>query len=185
MRDRIYVGRLISEDELAHSSGLWKKHKYIKKVGDRYYYTKEQLKNAGKKVADSADKAIGVTARKEYKEAKEEAVKTYNSKEDRFDEKALDKATKAGVNYRKTALGKIEGNSAVRKAKRVASAFEVHVDTGAESKAKHEKIKRAAQESNERARKQKQERKQASSQAHERAKKRLEQALKRVRKKKK
>lgn len=48
MRDEIYVGKLISEEALAHSSGLWKKHKYIKKIGDRYYYTKEQLKKAGK-----------------------------------------------------------------------------------------------------------------------------------------
>jgi hypothetical protein len=58
MRDEIYVGRLISEEALAHSSGLWKKHKYIKKIGDRYYYTKEQLKKAGKKASDSVSDKI-------------------------------------------------------------------------------------------------------------------------------
>lgn len=65
MKDRIYVGRLISEDELAHSSGLWKKHKYIKKVGDRYYYTKEQLKNAGAKLT-TAIKTQGAADNAKY-----------------------------------------------------------------------------------------------------------------------
>lgn len=48
MRDEIYCGSLISEDylehsdeELSHSSGPWKKHKYVKIVNGRYYYPDE------------------------------------------------------------------------------------------------------------------------------------------------
>lgn len=41
MRDEIYCGGLISNEELSHSSGPWKKHKYVKIVNGRYYYPDE------------------------------------------------------------------------------------------------------------------------------------------------
>lgn len=50
MKDEIYVGPLISEDELAHSSGPWKKHKYRKKVGKRYYYDDDLVTGPGVKL---------------------------------------------------------------------------------------------------------------------------------------
>lgn len=53
MRDKIYVGVLISERELEHSLGPWKKHKYIKKVGDRYYYKK--LEKSAKDLAERSE----------------------------------------------------------------------------------------------------------------------------------
>ena len=43
MAKDIYVGSLISERTLEHSSGPWKKHKYIKKIGDRYVYAKNKV----------------------------------------------------------------------------------------------------------------------------------------------
>lgn len=43
MAKDIYVGSLISERTLEHSSGPWKKHKYIKKIGDRYVYAKNKM----------------------------------------------------------------------------------------------------------------------------------------------
>ena len=54
MRDNIYVGVLISERKLEHSSGPWKKHKYLKKIGDKYIYAKEKLSDAAKKAGDLA-----------------------------------------------------------------------------------------------------------------------------------
>lgn len=46
MRDNIYVGVLISERKLEHSSGPWKKHKYLKKIGDKYIYAKNKIASA-------------------------------------------------------------------------------------------------------------------------------------------
>jgi len=46
MRNEIYVGALISERELEHSSGPWKKHKYLKKIGDKYIYAKNKVAGA-------------------------------------------------------------------------------------------------------------------------------------------
>lgn len=42
MEDRVYCGRLVSDDKLEHSSGPWKKHAYVKKTQEdgyvRYWY---------------------------------------------------------------------------------------------------------------------------------------------------
>lgn len=53
MSKGIYVGRLISEESLSHSLGPWKKHKYVKKVGDRYYYNK--LTKSAKDLAERSE----------------------------------------------------------------------------------------------------------------------------------
>ena len=68
---------------LKHSKGPWKKHKYIRKIGDRYYYTNEEGDINGEtdyqgyrnrtvtdanKAAREADKTVGITS-KEYREA--------------------------------------------------------------------------------------------------------------------
>lgn len=51
MRDDVYVGKLVSEDEIRHSSGPWKKHGYVKKTQEdgyvRYWYP-ENLKGKRK-----------------------------------------------------------------------------------------------------------------------------------------
>lgn len=42
MEDKVYCGRLVSDDKLEHSSGPWKKHAYVKKTQEdgyvRYWY---------------------------------------------------------------------------------------------------------------------------------------------------
>ena len=52
MRNEIYVGALISERELEHSSGSWKKHKYLKKIGDKYIYAKNKIGDATGQLVD-------------------------------------------------------------------------------------------------------------------------------------
>ena len=62
MRNEIYVGALISERELEHSSGPWKKHKYLKKIGDKYIYAKNKVGEAadiiGDKISDTAENVV-------------------------------------------------------------------------------------------------------------------------------
>lgn len=50
-----YIAYYRGTTYIAHSAkgSSWKKHKYIKKIGDVYYYTKEQLAKAGKAIADT------------------------------------------------------------------------------------------------------------------------------------
>lgn len=57
MRDEIYVGALISERGFEHSTGLWKHHKYIKKIGDRYIYAKNKAGEVRDKLGETAEKA--------------------------------------------------------------------------------------------------------------------------------
>lgn len=49
---------------IIHSAkgSTWKNHKYIKKIGDVYYYTKEQLAKAGKAISDTSIYEHKVTA---------------------------------------------------------------------------------------------------------------------------
>ena len=49
MRDEVYIGNLVSPNELKHSAkgSQWKDHKYIKKEDGRYYY-KSSLKTSAK-----------------------------------------------------------------------------------------------------------------------------------------
>lgn len=51
MEDKVYCGRLVSDDKLEHSSGPWKKHGYVKKTQEdgyvRYWYP-ENLKGKRK-----------------------------------------------------------------------------------------------------------------------------------------
>jgi hypothetical protein len=94
MRDEVYVGALISERGFEHSTGLWKHHTYIKKIGDRYYYTVEQLKNAGSTVKDVASTLKD--ARENIKESKDidRAIKTGSSERKPLLETVKDEAYK-------------------------------------------------------------------------------------------
>lgn len=58
MRDNIYVGSLISERALEHSSGPWKKHKYLKKIGDKYVYAKSELASAMVRTKDKLAETV-------------------------------------------------------------------------------------------------------------------------------
>ena len=80
MEDKVYVGNLISEEEIRHSSGPWKKHAYVKKTQEdgyvRYWYPngedkgrKPNIQNwATDEELDAADREYE-TALKEWKEA--------------------------------------------------------------------------------------------------------------------
>lgn len=81
MIDRVYIGDLVSSDELRHSSGPWKKHGYVKKTQEngytRYWYPEDIAKNnrkvGGKNVTEedikNAEEAYS-QAVEEYKAAK-------------------------------------------------------------------------------------------------------------------
>ena len=80
MRDDVYVGNLVSEEEIRHSSGPWKKHAYVKKTQEdgyvRYWYPngedkgrKPNIQNwATDEELDAADREYE-TALKEWEEA--------------------------------------------------------------------------------------------------------------------
>lgn len=60
----------MSEEYLAHSKGPWKKHKYVKKVGNKYYY-------AGSK---GYYKALATTDDANYTDAQKRAAKKVNTR---------------------------------------------------------------------------------------------------------
>ncbi len=60
----------MSEEYLAHSKGPWKKHKYIKKVGNKYYY-------AGSK---GYYKGVATTDDANYTDAQKRAAKRINAR---------------------------------------------------------------------------------------------------------
>lgn len=62
------MDKKLSHGYLIHSTGPWKKHKYIKKVGDRYYYTKGL--DEEKKMTD-LEKRVAI-AKQRYKDAERE-----------------------------------------------------------------------------------------------------------------
>ena len=214
MRDEIYVGKLISEDALAHSSGLWKKHKYIKKIGDRYYYTKEQLKSAGRDVKDVVSTLKD--ARETIKERKEidrvlrtgssdrqsvvETVKDTAYKrsglKDRDDAKTYGKVAKM---FERRASSRDASDSARADAKKNADAYRKSESAAKErynksliGKAENgyhstkERLKNAGEKVSEvvKTRDQSKHERTSLKGRSERAKKRLEQALKRTRRKK-
>lgn len=73
------------DTELMHAFGQnWKNHKYIKKIGDRYFYTMDELHSYGQKAKRSAadmygrvkktvEDRTGVTARKKADNARKQA----------------------------------------------------------------------------------------------------------------
>ena len=50
------------DSSLCHSSGPWKNHKYVKKVGNKYYYASANAKAASAKEGYDAGKALGQKA---------------------------------------------------------------------------------------------------------------------------
>ena len=86
MRDDVYVGNLVSEDEIRHSSGPWKKHGYVKKTQEDGYVRYWYPNGKGTKIKDfmqngATDEEIEA-AEKMYKEA-EEAYRRDPSPENR------------------------------------------------------------------------------------------------------
>ena len=60
----------MSEEYLAHSKGPWKKHKYIKKVGNKYYYAGSKGYYKGLATTDDAN----------YTDAQKRAAKRINAR---------------------------------------------------------------------------------------------------------
>ena len=132
----------MSEEYLAHSKGPWKKHKYIKKVGNKYYYksgtglisdnTKDaywdtrnrvenELRDAKSKakagVTNAINKATGTTAsqrRAKVRVAKRSASKALN-RAGRSATNAINKATGTTASQRraKVRVAKYNVNKAV------------------------------------------------------------------------
>lgn len=90
MSKDIYVGRLISEESLSHSLGPWKKHKYVKKVGDRYYYNK-LTKSAKDLAARSDNEKANAEFYEGYSKAKEKEAIDADRKLDKYTEKLNDR----------------------------------------------------------------------------------------------
>lgn len=92
MRDDVYVGNLVSEDEIRHSSGPWKKHGYVKKTQEngyvRYWYP-ENLKGKKKEYIQNGASEEELQAAEDEYTAAEAAYRKDPSPENR---KRLDEA---------------------------------------------------------------------------------------------
>ena len=101
MRDDVYVGNLVSEEEIRHSSGPWKKHGYVKKTQEkgytRYWYPDDIANNnrkAGRKNPTEEDIS---NAEEAYNQAAEEyaaAKKAYDANPTPENKKKWDEASK-------------------------------------------------------------------------------------------
>lgn len=92
MEDRVYCGRLVSDDKLEHSSGPWKKHAYVKKTQEdgytRYWYP-DDLKGKKKGYIQNGASEEELQAAEDEYAAAEAAYKNDPSPENR---KRLDEA---------------------------------------------------------------------------------------------
>ena len=86
MKDKVYCGRLVSDDKLEHSSGPWKKHAYVKKTQEdgyvRYWYPGGEGTKIKNYMQNGATDEELEAAEKMYKEA-EEAYRKDPSAENR------------------------------------------------------------------------------------------------------
>jgi len=92
MEDKVYCGRLVSDDKLEHSSGPWKKHAYVKKTQEdgytRYWYPGELNGKRKENIQNGASDEELKAAEDEYSAA-EAAYRNDPSPENR---KRLDEA---------------------------------------------------------------------------------------------
>lgn len=92
MEDKVYCGRLVSDDKLEHSSGPWKKHAYVKKTQEdgytRYWYP-DDLKGKKKEYIQNGASEEELQAAEDEYAAAEAAYKNDPSPENR---KRLDEA---------------------------------------------------------------------------------------------
>lgn len=92
MEDKVYCGRLVSDDKLEHSSGPWKKHAYVKKTQEdgytRYWYPVD-LKGKKKGYIQNGASEEELQAAEDEYAAAEAAYKNDPSPENR---KRLDEA---------------------------------------------------------------------------------------------
>lgn len=92
MEDKVYCGRLVSDDKLEHSSGPWKKHAYVKKTQEdgytRYWYP-DDLKGKKKGYIQNGASEEELQAAEDEYAAAEAAYKNDPSPENR---KRLDEA---------------------------------------------------------------------------------------------
>lgn len=101
MRDDVYVGNLVSEDEIRHSSGPWKKHGYVKKTQEkgytRYWYPDDIAKNNRKAAGKNPTEEDISNAEEAYNQAAEEyaaAKKAYDANPTPENKKKWDEASK-------------------------------------------------------------------------------------------
>ena len=78
-----YGYKVYSGNHLAHSSGPWKKHKYIKKEGNRYYYSVKGNPKAGgsKDLSSLSDREL----KDGYTDASARASASYDEMSDCYD----------------------------------------------------------------------------------------------------
>ena len=101
MRDDVYVGNLVSEDEIRHSSGPWKKHGYVKKTQEkgytRYWYPDDIANNNRKAGGKNPTEEDISNAEEAYNQAAEEyaaAKKAYDANPTPENKKKWDEASK-------------------------------------------------------------------------------------------
>ena len=101
MRDDVYVGNLVSEEEIKHSSGPWKKHGYVKKTQEkgytRYWYPDDIAKNNRKAGGKNPTEEDISNAEEAYNQAAEEyaaAKKAYDANPTPENKKKWDEASK-------------------------------------------------------------------------------------------
>lgn len=86
MEDKVYCGRLVSDDKLEHSSGPWKKHAYVKKTQEdgytRYWYP-DDLKGKKKGYIQNGASEEELQAAEDEYAAAEAAYKNDPSPENR------------------------------------------------------------------------------------------------------
>lgn len=62
------------DSELMHAGDRsWKNHKYIKKIGDRYFYTMDELRRYGQKAKKSIEDRSGITYKKKAEHYRKQA----------------------------------------------------------------------------------------------------------------
>ena len=99
MNNKVYIGALISSDELRHSAkgSQWKDHKYVKKENGRYYYPEDIAKNNSKAGGKNPKEEDIVAVEEAYKQATEEykaAKKAYDNDPSEENKKKYDEASK-------------------------------------------------------------------------------------------
>lgn len=99
MKDEIYIGNLVSPDELRHSAkgSQWKNHKYVKKENGRYWYPDDIAKNNRKAGGKNPTEEDISNAEEAYNQAVEEyssAKKAYNTDPSEINKKKLNDAEK-------------------------------------------------------------------------------------------
>jgi hypothetical protein len=112
--DNGYSYRFVSDaDELRHSSGPWKKHKYLQKIGNRYIYNlKEKIGLNARDRYNRADAAVqGIATRQiqnmNRSDRDNPAFQQYEHNLNNEYDRAKRERARAQADYEKTIIGRI------------------------------------------------------------------------------